>query len=218
MTKSSLLFITLVLTLANYHLTTVGCFRWSERIGCYECYQRQRTRDNCGPLLPKNNPCLSHLEYEGQRTNCNICAPGYALAKTDFGGLCVKGTIFNCVVEVVKEHGGSTCVACGEGEYPVKNSTQCAPISNPTPNCELGGTLTEFGGVGVGSGRPQCYKCDPGNALDYFNNRCLAWNSTTTGCWEINHVTGKCMVCDDFGGYSMQKDGSCLFIQEKELK
>ena len=184
--------------------TIKGCFQWNSFTNsCSLCYRRQfATLGGCGPLLPSTDPCLIHREPAGSKTTiCGLCRQGYALTST---GACKVSEIFNCINAQVA--GSATkCLACGGNEYPATQSTTCAP-----------NTSTAVSGCLWGGPNNTCYKCSPGYVLTRDSLNCSQYSSSSTliGCQQLNADGSTCFVCDAFNGYSMQKDGTCLFTAQ----
>ena len=179
-----------------------GCLNW-QKFGCVACYERQQTTKGCGPLLPVTDTCLIHGEQPGQQTQCIQCKPGYGVNQK---GQCVQGNIFNCVFGLTDPSGKALCQACGNGQYPTADRTQCAPLpTGALPNCQWGARR---------GGQIQCLKCYPGYATLVGKGTCVALNAATAGCWmQVDATT--CQVCDVIAGYSMQKNGKCKFIKKE---
>ena len=180
--------------------TVKGCLRWTkETKSCTACYRRQVSTGGCGPLLPVTDTCLVHTESIGQQLKCELCRKGYGLTKQ---GGCAPLNIFNCVSGLFVTPTKKGCLYCGNGEYPSQDGSVCAPSTTPTPNC-LWGT--------AGHLKPFCARCVP-NYVANEKNQCERQVPSTQGCLRI--FSGECYACDVFAGYSMQKNGSCKFVQQ----
>ena len=205
MVKRILTFLTLLAVATCQHRKPiVGCLRWNKEAGsCQACYRRQKIGNGCGPLLPPNDPCLAHSEIAGNTLECALCAPGYAITRN---GNCVQGRIFDCQIEYESPSGGSTCAACGSGLYP-STPSQCTPQSTqPIAHCLWGASLP-------GKARPACRRCVPGYVVSATTTACVPWNAGTTGCFQLG-PDGSCVTCDALAGYSMQRNGACMFVQQ----
>ena len=183
--------------------TIKGCFQWNTFTNsCSLCYQRAIQGSKCGPLLPSNSLCLIHKEQVGSPVNCDLCRPGYSLTED---GQCKVINIFGCVRGVIRA-GKSLCLACGGGLFPAKDQSGCAPI--PSTN------ISYVANCVWGASNGTCYKCAPGFVVGSNATFCTSETTTTKGCYQLNRDNQTCFVCDAFDGYSMQKDGSCKFINQ----
>ena len=184
--------------------TTKGCLYWSKTRGvCTACYRRLRVpKGRCGPLLPFADYCLIHTGSPGAKSRCGLCRPGYGITTR---GACAPLDIFDCVQGEFKHQGKGFCVACGSGNVPSEDGSSYIPAPERFLNCL-------WGGRDPASGALYCARCSP-NYLKYDTDRCARQKYPRKGCLEIQEEGLKCLSCDVFAGYSMQKDGSCKFVK-----
>ena len=181
--------------------TTRGCFQWNQFVkSCSVCYRRSFNGDRCGPLLPSTDPCLIPEEQIDRAPLCRLCKPGYGLTKEQ---ACAPLNIFGCVRGLITEQ-GQKCLACAGGQYPNDEGTECivASPSNSISDCLWGGA------------NGTCYKCFPGYVLSFNGKFCFSQSSSQKGCYQLARGGSDCYVCNAWNGYSMQKDGTCQFINQ----
>ena len=203
MRTTTLLIALLATSAACQQALVKGCVLWNNQTDtCDICYRRQVATHGCGPLLPPTDNCLLHRGMLGQKTRCVQCKPG--LANTD-QYQCIPSNIFNCA-DAFQVGTKIKCLACGNGQYPNPDLTQCAPVTTGAiPNC-LQGLYLESS--------YQCSRCDPGYVTRHSLKSCVLATPETTGC-SLLAKDGTCMNCDVFAGYSMQKNGKCKFIKKE---
>ena len=223
-TKIALIVATLFMAAATQDASYDGCIGLLGK-ACSVCFRRKRPANGngCGPLLPKNDTCDIYgfnksPVHDGDY--CVTCKAGYTNKVTFNNGTlkytCVPGAIQDCINEYETVNPGNTfklCDACKNGKYAVLDekakTSSCQTISDPVPNCLIGGIdITNSPEI---KGK-KCYRCKPGYAADGRTGQCAP--ATQKGCWL--QLKGRCYACDPYQGYSMNQQGQCYKSDSEE--
>ena len=188
-----------------------GCLKYIDG-RCWTCYQRrpEQLSRGCGARLPDSDPCAFYdSDTKYQVIKCDICKPGFKLVFDEINASkrkCVKGTYQHCTNEVQIAGNTDVCLGCDNQMYFSVDANKCITPAAGKPrikNCLWGGYYN--------AGDPRCERCKPGYTLEYLNT---CKRDTIEGCLTAS-VSGRCLSCDVYEGYSMQPDGSCLKVIEQ---
>ena len=215
-TKITLVVATLFMAAATQDANYDGCIGTYNGT-CAECFRRKvlnQGTGGCGQLLPQNDTCDVYAYNRGLKADyCVTCKAGYTNKVTFNNGTlkyqCVQGTIQDCINEYETVNPGNTfklCDACKNGKYAVLDekarTSTCQTISDPVPNCLIGGIDIINSPQVKGK---KCYRCQPGYAADARTGQCET--ATQKGCWL--QLKNRCYACDPYQGYSMNAQGQC---------
>ena len=181
-----------------------NCYFCLGKKNCDACYKRKLVHSFVGggsscssSPTPGSDHCLIH--GSGQ---CKRCKPGYGLVYSGGPyGKCIRGTIQNCVNELVYGD-DSVCIDC-QGGYPADTRDKCVPASqvkSPIGNCIVGSLNVMTGGL-------FCDKCQGGYTTN--THQCFKTPAALKGCLKSTTDKQKCMVCDMEAGYYMSEEFKC---------